>query len=977
MRSAPRSQDDVTVRGGIPLQGGSKMAKKMETKKLLKRMFSVFLALVMAVPMVAVTPIAATATDVFDLSVITESDPDADATNNPDAELGESPGYIDLDADESPIVIDEVELLGIRAYGSASVDESNVFVTANVQGAATHAGVFIVRAWYDEIEIGSASYPLNAGEVLTRRSFVTDMAFDSMAFDSPETLDDTLLTLSIQLIPDLTTPPVNNVSATGRLELYDNSGTVTVTMSSPNVGREGFYRVSIEGTGFTTSTPFQMERYAFRAAPRSVLTFELEDVDMAEFGIDMELHWYASDSFFYIINYANETISFGETFGFPRLDPETPAVRNPDGTFTLPRYLTDSNNALVWGAGNRGQITFIFNRRADRIRVDRGSWVSTITGETCIRRHLNRGGFLGVRQAVGGGRHELIAIIPLDARPINRNIRPHRRIIYRPTMMLNNEIERRDYIWNPEAAGGEYIEVRIGNDRGVIHSGFLATERLAPQERFALSHDGVPRGTRGAYRIAPTEATNFLWHNGNFTSVQELLWMGVAYCDNGTPIVPSLLDGNFGSPIVRFRIPNQPNAPAIARVAVTPGRNGAAMFLGRTNANMQVKVGYETDPDLVTSDNPQGLVLDWDGRAVPVWRQMGRNITVRDFIDLFEDDGFILPRRGIGEEEVYEFEIRTIRNNRIASVPAFFSWPTNAAATALGDGSIGFREATNITAFLRQGSGANPVVSVTGTQHDPNERATLYRSGSNVFINTNGASITVANNTDVSSWFTNMPDGLTARVTQVTGGHIRVNIRGRATEALNAPIEVTIPAGYLTPTAFVITPNPNVVFNIAPAPPTPYDCDDCDDAGCVLCCAPCVLPDYCAFCDPANQGSVGDVPIEDDEDLPEDPSDVPADDPEDDSVNDPADDPEDDSANDPADDPEDDSSSDPSDAPEDDSASDPSDAPEGDSASDPSDTPADDSASNSASDPADNSDISADSPADNSAPDYGSAYSAE
>ena len=373
--------------------------------------------------------------------------------------------------------------------------------------------------------------------------------------------------------------------------------------------------------------------------------------------------YYAND-FFYIINHARETIAFGDRFTYPRLDPTHVVTRNrrDDGTFyfDLPPLLLVNDSPVLVNNVPRSEITFIFNRRADRIRVDRGRWGMTLTGESDISRHIRRGGFIGVRRRLAPNRYELIAIVPLDARPHNREIRAHRANIFVPSRMINGDIQHGGFVHNPTSGdSAETLEIRIGNDRVIFGRPTLtATERIAPGAVFALHHDIVPRGTRGTFRIAPTDIDRFVPHEGRIRSVRDLLRQGVTTLADGT--VLELGEGNFGSAPVRFRIPNQPNAPAVDRMTLAEGRNGAPQFISRTNQHMYVNTGNDTYGN-------------------PIWRPLAQNITLPYFIAAFQGRD-LPPIITIGGYTYREFEIRFFRENRVASAPGRLRLPADSFA---------------------------------------------------------------------------------------------------------------------------------------------------------------------------------------------------------------------------------------------------------------------------------------------------------
>jgi len=455
--------------------------------------------------------------------------------------------------------------------------------------------------------------------------------------------------------------------------------------------------------------------------------------------------------FFYKINFAAETLNFGRTFYYAELD----AARN---------ISRDNNGAAIMSRANRSEITLIFNRRADRIRIDRGNWQPTLSGEVNISRHLNRGGYIGVRRNIARGQYELIAVIEIPARASHRGIRQARREIYMPSRVnADGTYQAGQFLQNPTDVA---IEIRIGDDRGIFNGSRppIATEFLAPNATFAFPHDALPRGTRGAFRVAPVEQNNFVMFDGEYTCVRYLLLRGITQI-GGVPL--ELGEGNFGSALVRFRIPNRPNAPATARMTMTEGRNGEPWFISRTNANMRVKLGY-------------------DG-TTPVWGNLSQNTTLPALVELFAEGGFALPTPEYvtinGERTLHRvFEIRIFRANRIVSAPGFLALCADA-----------------FTANQAVRASVSPV-NVVGTQYSAN--TVISRpAGVNVLIITTGGRATVAVGNDVTSWFTNLPDGIAATVRSLAGNssRITVNLQGIPTEAMaNVPMEIAIPASALT-----------------------------------------------------------------------------------------------------------------------------------------------------------------------------------
>jgi len=506
--------------------------------------------------------------------------------------------------------------------------------------------------------------------------------------------------------------------------------------------------------------------------------------------VDLEPLYIPDDvDFFYVIDYGLESVMFGQTFSVWSR-PRTDALGRPylvDGKVVPDPELGPLHNVT------RSQISFLFNRRADRLNPNRGNWTMTLWGEADISRNIRRGGYLGVRRRLPNATYELIAVIPIDARPNHRYIRNARRVIYMPSVLTDGAHIEREWLQNPLNqpdmwTGGQdtapsTLEIRVGLDRRRPgNNNIIATERVEPGERVSIAHDYIPRGTRGTFRTAPNEAVNFVTIGGVERHIRDWIAMGETYApDYGD--LQELLDagGNFGSQTVRFRIPNQPNPPAIPRMLVTPGRNGAPFFISRTNAHMRV-LAYE---------------VEGGGDPQPAWRQITPNMRVSDFIDLFEEQD--LPICPVNPTN-YSFEIRFFRNNRVVSAPGFLSWNRTDFVAATG---------------VRANVGS--VVNVTGAQNNSvtTNANPLNRNGFNVAVRTEGGTVqhaTGARGTaaaNVASWFrhadgaftdadgysTSLPPGLTAYLTSVRGANATINIHGvPEVAASNTPVLITIPA---------------------------------------------------------------------------------------------------------------------------------------------------------------------------------------
>jgi len=247
---------------------------------------------------------------------------------------------------EADIEIDETENNGIKADGSARVVAAaqEVNITVNVGGTAEESGNYRVKVLYDGAEYDSRVYPLTGGTTLNTRSFRSSIDISSLGVP----FNENLLTLAIDFIPDLTAVPVNNVNARGRISLFDTDGTVQVEVTSDRVGAEGFYRVTLTGSGFEAAQGgvlTQFTRFSQFAEARAVMSYDIKITDMAQFidTVKMELEFFTSDPYFYIINYRNETISFGESF-------------------KITRRIDDDTTETI--DVKRSEISFIFNKKS-------------------------------------------------------------------------------------------------------------------------------------------------------------------------------------------------------------------------------------------------------------------------------------------------------------------------------------------------------------------------------------------------------------------------------------------------------------------------------------------------------------------------------------------------------------------------------------------------------------------------------------
>jgi len=435
---------------------------------------------------------------------------------------------------------------GIRARGTATVRDGLLSTSMVMDGTAVFPGSFRVRLEYDGTEFDSRSIRLAAGqEGRTFASMVAVSNIPGVVYTAGSyNFDITRLRIVVTFIPDITSDVVNNVSAEGRIFLLDgNEGSVLVTLASPRVGVEGFYTVRLTGQGFRVGTlndlgyfvpgeATQTTRFPAFASVHEAMSFDIvvDNVDQFATSVGLTLTHHDGNDFFYVMNFAAETISFGGRF---TVRPEQHVMawtehngvyayrvqKNPDGS--IQTEMTEIVDI------SRAQITYTFNRRADRVvpriryhanparaeyRTLRdvrwsGTWSATDTGEVDISRQLRRGGFMGVRKTVDGV-HTMLAVIEIPARPDNRALRAERRNIYLPTVWTAADgVNNREFLQNPITSNvynrhGVLLytptawEIRLLGDRGFVHREVLRTEFIKPGEKLFHPHDRLPRNSR-------------------------------------------------------------------------------------------------------------------------------------------------------------------------------------------------------------------------------------------------------------------------------------------------------------------------------------------------------------------------------------------------------------------------------------------------------------------------------------------------
>lgn len=699
---------------------------------------------------------------------------------------------------------------GMVATGMAHLNYESDFITfRGTLAGDTIAGMFTVHAYSGDTRLESSS-PLNFSTPVTgaSRDFSIILDHTTMTFPANMNFRATFEPHDEVTGGDISSVTTHNaatgVSVSGEWSIPPGQdiGAASITFSG-TAGRAGFYRVELLSDDVVLAEP-QMQRFAHGANANAIMMFSIDrnDINLAV-GVVARLTFVSADNFFYTVNYASDSISFGETFvaNILELQPNGRAAVDANGNPILARYPEGHPNEgeVMLIPGNLENISFLFNRRVDRINPNRGNWQRTATGDVYFARQLRNGGYVGVRQRITSGprigQHDLIAIIELSPRPLHRSIRAHARDIYRPIFARGVgptlTIEEGNFIHNPEPGTytpgegwsndrGYDITVRIGMDRVITARNALATERLVPGQRFYMDHDGIPRGSRGTFNIAATETTNFIEYGGEWHGVRDLIRVGGGAGLTVEQLQDLLGEGNFASQQVRFRIPNQPNAPATARMALSPGRNGGQMFIARTTVHMRVKVGYE----LIDDSGPTPVVTSTRTLAqqaasrqpyyTSVWRPLTANIPVGDFMDLFED--FEFPADNI-------YEIRIFRNNRVASAPGFLT-------TLPAD----METLTHPSATVANVTVTSPATGNTqGVVRNTNVRLVM----SNGRFDSTTLTANANTGTDVRSWFTNLPPGVSARVVGQGGNWSTLTVRlfgmAAAASGENEPFTINIP----------------------------------------------------------------------------------------------------------------------------------------------------------------------------------------
>ncbi len=142
--------------------------------------------------------------------------------------------------------------------------------------------------------------------------------------------------------------------------------------------------------------------------------------------------------------------------------------------------------------------------------------------------------------------------------------------------------------------------------------------------------------------------------------------------------------------------------------------------------------------------------------------------------------------------------------------------------TATGNGTTRTGTATkvitvNVTVSAPSAARSAAVgnVTVSGTRYADIDETDLTLTLSNeVFVS-------LAANTDVSSWFTNKPAGLTAKIKTIVAANATtaaVTISGTPTATLNAAMAITIPASGVSGSAITVATNSNAKYQITADP---------------------------------------------------------------------------------------------------------------------------------------------------------------
>lgn len=136
-------------------------------------------------------------------------------------------------------------------------------------------------------------------------------------------------------------------------------------------------------------------------------------------------------------------------------------------------------------------------------------------------------------------------------------------------------------------------------------------------------------------------------------------------------------------------------------------------------------------------------------------------------------------------------------------------------------GSGGFTSTPKLTRLLTGKKDFTKPIPVSATVGDVDVIGETDKPITNKDVTitvTNDTFSAVAKDTDVSSWFTNLPTGLTAKIkTAITGtsNTATITITGTPTETKSEAMSIKIPANSLTGnTEITVTPNENAKFNI-------------------------------------------------------------------------------------------------------------------------------------------------------------------
>jgi len=713
------------------------------------------------------------------------------------------------------------------AVGTAIIpvesDKEDATITADIRGTATRSGVTVVEIKYGALELYKRAFAVTAGQpvgVDGLRRFSTTWRVP------PTNFDPALFRLFVYFVPNPPNVTEEGLIAGGTVSVNDEIGTVTVNLSG-RITKAGFFRISLIGDGFEHPEP-KLERFGHGVRPNMSFNFDFEIYNLDMFAPQILIEWLADDGFFYDINFLSETVLFGSSFSW-----EFDCIC--DAACVRPSICGEQ---IV----KREQLQYTFHAKEANVRPTppnargvikwKGKWNTTLTGEVDISKNIRKGGFIGVRMVLPNGQFRFIDTVRIPAQENVKDVNKAAKFIYDfRTQTLQNPTGE---VLNTIASE---LNVRIGNDRGLIHREILATELLSPGEKVFFAHDLIPRGVGGTFRIAPVQPTGFVMvnasgaideENGVFTSVRDLVREGKK--DGATPFTTcictpaqgvncqatatatcaevELEKGQFGSKMAKFRIPNQPNAPKTAPMAVTPGRNGAPFFLSKTNAKQALILG---ERPLTVDDE---IVRDTNGRIINelVWVPLTPNISLQALLDIVATANDSTSSNFVpNTDRLRSYRDDLLSNNLILEIRTFKlikGTPVTSDLTSADLASpLSAPGIVEIPLSRIEGNlGVTASLSALAAAHTPIHRGSFIRANNNLptagislrIVTTGGVINGDVRGTNVETWFTSLPAGVEAVVTGISGATTTVALRVPAggtlsNDAFNAPMEIRIP----------------------------------------------------------------------------------------------------------------------------------------------------------------------------------------